>query len=189
MKATSTLAPLADEEANLLLQTNPTALLIGLLLDEHMSIDLAYLGPYRLKQRLGELNCQTIAKLEEERLVEHFCMQPALHRFCAVMARRTFALANHIIEFHEGNPESIWEPLPSATELSRRLSLIPGFDEEKTQIAIALLAKRMGVTPDGWQEAAGVFADDQPRSIADIDGPVALEMVRAWISEQARLNR
>ena len=38
----------------------------------------------------------------------------------------------------------------------------------------------MGVTPDGWREAAGKFGDDEPRSVADINGPETLGKVREW---------
>ena len=49
---------------------------------------------------------------------------------------------------------------------------------------MAILAKRMGVAPEGWRAAAGPFADDVPRSVADIDGPEALVTVRAWKKAQ-----
>ena len=45
-------------------------------------------------------------------------------------------------------------------------------------------AKRFGVQPPGWQEAAGVFGDDTPRSVADIDSAETLARVREW--KQAR---
>ena len=44
----------------------------------------------------------------------------------------------------------------------------------------ALLAKRFGVRPPGWQEATAPFSDDQPRSVADIDSPESLARVRQW---------
>ena len=57
------------------------------------------------------------------------------------------------------------------------------------EIFVAILAKRMGVAPDGWRAAAGPFADDVPRSVADIDGPEALEGVRAWKKAQKAAGR
>ena len=72
----------------------------------------------------------------------------------------------------------------SGAELYHRLRELPGYGDEKARIFVAILAKRMGVTPDGWREAAGVFGDDVPRSVADIDGPGALEKVRQWKQAQ-----
>jgi hypothetical protein len=40
------------------------------------------------------------------------------------------------------------------------------------------------VKPKGWEEAAGPFSDDTPRSVADIDSPETLARVRQW--KQAR---
>ena len=39
---------------------------------------------------------------------------------------------------------------------------------------------RQVVGPPGWQEVAGVFADAEPRSVADIDSPATLAQVRQW---------
>jgi hypothetical protein len=40
-------------EANELLQNDPLALLIGLVLDQQVKMEKAFRGPYELKQRLG----------------------------------------------------------------------------------------------------------------------------------------
>ena len=57
---------------------------------------------------------------------------------------------------------------------------LPGFGDEKARIFVALLGKRFGVRPPGWQAACSPFDDDQPRSAADIDSPEAFERVKAW---------
>ena len=62
----------------------------------------------------------------------------------------------------------------------KRLEALPGFGAEKSRIFIALLAKRIGVRPDGWEQSAGPFADATPRSVADIDSPETLARVREW---------
>ena len=71
----------------------------------------------------------------------------------------------------------------------RRLRAIPGYGDEKARIFIALLAKRMGVRPEGWEEAAGPFADATPRSVADIDSREAFATVRKWKQEQKAKGR
>ena len=45
---------------------------------------------------------------------------------------------------------------------------------------MALLAKRFGIQPDGWEEVAAPFSDAERRSIADVDSPATLLEVRAW---------
>ena len=57
---------------------------------------------------------------------------------------------------------------------------LPGYGNEKAKIFLALLAKRLGVRPPGWEDAAAPFSDDTPRSVADIDSPETLARVRDW---------
>jgi uncharacterized HhH-GPD family protein len=64
--------------------------------------------------------------------------------------------------------------------LFARLRALPGFGDEKAKIFVAILAKRFGVRPTGWEEAAGPFADKTPRSVADINSPDAFAKVREW---------
>jgi uncharacterized HhH-GPD family protein len=60
------------------------------------------------------------------------------------------------------------------------LRALPGFGEEKSKIFLAVLGKRMGVQPPGWEAAALPFSDATPRSVADIDSPESLARVRDW---------
>ena len=74
-------------------------------------------------------------------------------------------------------------------ELYRRLRALPGYGDEKARIFVAILAKTQGVTPAGWQEAAGRFGDDVPRSVADVTGPESLARVREWKRAQKAAQR
>ena len=70
-----------------------------------------------------------------------------------------------------------------------RVKALPGYGKEKSQIFVALLAKRFGVRPTGWEAAAGPFADTTPRSVADISSRAAFDEVRAWKKEQKRQGK
>ena len=48
-------------------------------------------------------------------------------------------------------------------ELYRRLRELPGYGDEKAKIFVAILAKRLGKRPTGWEEAAAPFSDARPR--------------------------
>ena len=52
-----------------------------------------------------------------------------------------------------------------------RVQALPGFGKQKAQIFVALLAKQLGVRPDGWEQAVGAYAEDGYRSVADVDRP------------------
>ncbi len=77
-------------------------------------------------------------------------------------------------------PERIWKDAETGEQLLKRLRALPGYGDEKSKIFVAILAKRFGVKPTGWEAVAGPFADPTPRSVADIDSPASLAKVREW---------
>ncbi|MEY2959755.1 MAG: hypothetical protein RLZZ01_2323 [Actinomycetota bacterium] len=178
-----------EEAADGLLNTNADALLIGMLLDQQIPLEWAFRGPHTLLSRLGHLDVARLATTEEDDLVAVACEAPAIHRFPAVMARRIIAVCRVLVDDWDGRTDSMWADDPDGRTLARRLRALPGFGPEKTKIFIALLAKRFGVRLDGWESAAGVFADDEPRTIADCDGPDGLATVRAWKAAQKAAGR
>ena len=180
-----------DAEADGLLNTDGTALLIGMLLDQQVPMEWAFAGPATLRARLGHLDARKIAELDVEEFVAVCATKPAIHRFPASMGRRIHDVCVVLTEQYDGKAEAIWDDVESGAELYERLHALPGYGEEKSKIFVAILGKRMGVTPDGWREAAGKFGDDVPRSVADIDGVETLGKVREWKRAQkaAKLDK
>jgi len=74
----------------------------------------------------------------------------------------------------------VWTGVTTGPELYARLHAMPGFGGEKAKIFMALLAKRFGIRPEGWEEPSRPFSDDTHRSIADVDSAEALLEVRAF---------
>ncbi len=169
-----------DPDADRLLVENPLALLIGMLLDQQVPMEWAFRGPSTLRDRLGGLDARAIAELPPDELEAVFRAKPALHRYPASMATRTQALCRHLVDQYGGDAAAVWRDVPDGAELLRRLRDLPGFGAEKSKIFLALLAKRLGVRPPGWEEAAAPFSDPTPRSVADIDSPETLAQVRDW---------
>jgi uncharacterized HhH-GPD family protein len=181
---TGTLHITGDEDADHLLNTNGTALLVGMLLDQQVPMEWAFRGPATLADRLGHLDAGRIAAMDVDVFVDICSQKPAIHRFPSAMAKRIHSLCEELTDRYDGDGANVWEGVDSGNELAGRLRELPGFGDEKTMIFVALLAKRQGVAPKGWEEAAGPFADATPRSAADIDGPDALEQVRQWKKAQ-----
>jgi uncharacterized HhH-GPD family protein len=175
-----TLAITGDPDADRLLNEDPLALLIGMLLDQQVPMEWAFVGPYRLVERLGSLDAAAIAASDPEELVAVFCAKPALHRYPANMARRTHALCQHLVDHYGGDAARVWDGVISGRQLLDNLRGLPGYGEEKAKIFMAILAKRFGVAPSGWDELAAPFSDATPQSVADIDGPDSLQQVRAF---------
>jgi uncharacterized HhH-GPD family protein len=80
------------------------------------------------------------------------------------MAKRTHDVCRHIVEHYAGRTEAIWTGATSGEDLLLRVYDLPGFGKDKARIFVALLGKRLGVRPDGWETVAA----DWP-SIADVD--------------------
>ena len=176
-----TLAVCTDPDANTLLNSDPLALLLGMLLDQQVPMEWAFLAPYKLRDRLGgSLDAAQIAALGPEKVEEIFRDKPALHRFPGSMGKRAHALCQALVDDYGGKAENLWSGGVDGPELLVRLKALPGFGDEKSRIFIALLAKRMGVQPKGWELAAGPFADPEPRSVADIDSRESFTRVREW---------
>lgn len=174
-----------DADKDALLVSDPFALVLGMMLDQQITMEKAFAGPYDLRERLGgRLDPGVISASDPEAIEAAFRVKPALHRYPGAMAKRAIALATMIAEDYDGETASIWTGAADGADLFRRVRALPGFGEGKARIFIALLAKRFAIRPDGWAEVVGNLADATPRSVADIDSPEALERVRAWKKEQ-----
>jgi len=168
-----------DAPADTLLATDPLALLIGMLLDQQVPMERAFHSPYDLKERLGgRLDAAEIAAMDAEALAAIFRGPPALHRYPGSMAGRTQELCRALVERYGGRADRVWKGAKTGDELFANLKGLPGFGEQKARIFTALLAKRLGVTPPGWDEVAGPYGRPGHFSVADIDGPEALALVR-----------
>ena len=169
-----------NDEADALLNRDPLALLIGMLLDQQIAIELAFLGPFRLAERLDtvDLDAQVIADMDPDAFLAIVATKPALHRFPKSMGGRIQALCQYIVDHYDGDAAAIWRGIRSADALRDRLLALPGYGDEKVKIFVALLAKRFAKHPKGWEDVAGDYADDLPRSVADLDSAEALAALR-----------
>ncbi len=179
-----------DEDADGLLGRDPLALLLGMMLDQQVPMEWAFASPAKLADRLGgSLDAGAIAAMEPEALEAAFKEKPALHRYPGSMARRARELCRHLVEHYDGRTEALWSGADTGAELLERLSALPGFGSEKARIFLAVLAKRRGVRPTGWEEAAAPFSDDQRRSVADATSPETLQEVRAFKAAKKAAGR
>jgi uncharacterized HhH-GPD family protein len=113
-----------NPEANELLDREPLALLIGMLLDQQIQIEIAFLGPKKLLDRLGSLDANTIADYDQEKFLALCSTPPAIHRFPGSMGKRVQALCQAIVEEYDGRAENIWtQGGPSGTDITDPASL------------------------------------------------------------------
>ncbi len=173
-----------NAESDELLNTDPNALLIGMLLDQQVPMEWAFQGPATLQQRLGHLDPVKIAEMDVEDFVAVCAEKPAIHRFPASMGKRIHAVCTALVDGYDADASAIWNDGADGKEVLERLKALPGYGDEKSRIFLAILGKTQGVEPEGWRAAAGKFGDDSPRSVADIRDEVTLGKVREWKKAQ-----
>jgi uncharacterized HhH-GPD family protein len=176
----TTLWMTGDDAADRLLDADPFALLLGMLLDQQVPMETAFSGPHKIAQRLGSLEPAAVADADPEEFAALCATPPAVHRYPGSMAGRIQAVARAVVDQHDGDVTRLWtEGDPDAREVLRRLKALPGFGDQKARIFLALLGKQRGVTPEGWREVAGPYGEEGARrSIADVTDADSLAQVR-----------
>src|SRR5690554_3294308 len=166
--------------ADSLLSESALALLVGMLLDQQVTMESAFAGPAKIRDRVGSLDAATIAEYEPDALVEVFKQTPAVHRFPGSMAGRVQSVCAAVRDDWSGEASAIWtQGEPDGAEVFRRLKALPGFGDQKAKIFLALLGKQYGLDAPGWREASAPYGDEGSfRSVADIVDPGSLAKVR-----------
>jgi len=169
-----------DADADRLLSTEPLALLIGMLLDQQVAMEVAFVGPAKIRERLGGFDARTIAEHDPEQFAALCAQTPAVHRFPGSMAARIQTLCAQLVGEWGGDAAAIWtRGEPDGGEVLKRLKALPGFGEQKARIFLALLGKQYGLEAPGWREASGDYGvEGARRSVADITSPETLAEVR-----------
>ncbi|MDQ2940893.1 MAG: DNA repair protein [Chloroflexota bacterium] len=158
-----------DDQADRLLANEPMALLIGFALDQQVPVQKAFSGPKVLLERLGTLDAKRLATIDPAELEAAAKGPPAIHRFPRAMATRIRELAAHIAETYDGDASRLWTEAADGADLRRRIAQLPGFGEMKVNGLTAVLVKRLGVRPPGWEDALPKYP-----TLGDVDSRQAL---------------
>ena len=155
------------EDADRLIAQEPLALLIGFALDQQVTVPTAFMGPQKLKERLGALDANAIAEMDPADLEAAFREKPAVHRFPGNMSKRVQELCATIADEYDGHAERVWTDAKDGDDLRTRISALPGFGQMKTTSLGAVLAKRFDVA------AAQELVPNHP-TLGDVDSAEAL---------------
>ena len=172
--------PAADQ----VLAESPFALVMGMMLDQQYPMEHAFRGGWKVLDRFGSLDTGAIAAADPEQFAALCSQPPAIHRYPKAMAARLQELAALVESTYDGDATRLWSEATTGKELLRRVQALPGFGRQKAQIFVALLAKQLDVRPEGWQAAAGDYALEGYRSVADVVDADSLQKVRAFKQEQ-----
>ncbi|MDP9481822.1 MAG: DNA repair protein [Chloroflexota bacterium] len=163
-----------DDEADRLLVAEPLALLIGFALDQQVTVQKAFFGPLEIRRRAGTLDAAKLAAIEPEAFADLFRQRPAIHRFPGSMAGKVQALCAAVARDYAGDASRIWTEASDARDLEKRLLGLPGIGPMKAKTLLAILGKRFGIKPAGWDEVA-----PKTPTLGDVDSPAALARYQA----------
>jgi len=163
-----------DDEADRFLAEEPLALLVGFVLDQQVTVQKAFSGPLEIRRRLGSFDAATIAGTDPGELEKIFRQKPAIHRFPGNMAGRVQELCAVVAEDYGGRAERVWLEAESGEDLERRLLALPGIGPMKARSLLAILGKRFGIRPPGWEDVAPAHP-----TLGDVDSYEALEDYQA----------
>ena len=166
----------ADE----LLARDPNAVLLGMVLDQQVTMEKAFTGPAVIAERMGgQLDVAAIAAADPEEFAAMCAKPPAVHRFPGSMAGRVQGVCQVLVRDWGGEASKLYASAKTGQELKALIASLPGFGEQKASIFVALLGKRFGITPPGWDTAAGGYGRAGTYvSVADIVDPASLQLVR-----------
>jgi uncharacterized HhH-GPD family protein len=173
--ATAMTLPFTDNpDANRLLGEDPLALLIGYALDQQVTVQHAFSGPWELRRRIGHLDPARIAAMDIGELERVFRDRPALHRYPASMAQRVQALCRIVVEEYGGDASRIWTDARDGEDLEKRLLALPSIGQMKVYGILAILYRRYGVRLPGLEERLPTWP-----TLGDVDSTEALEAYQA----------
>ncbi len=158
-----------DDEADRLLATDPMALLIGFALDQQVPVQKAFSGPKVLLDRLGTIDARDLAAVDDDALLAAAKGPPAIHRFPGAMATRVRELARYVDRTYDGDASRLWTDASDARDLKARIAALPGFGDMKVASLFAVLVRRLGVQPAGYEAALPSHA-----TLGDVDSAQAL---------------
>ena len=163
-----------DDEADRLLVEEPMALLIGFALDQQVPVQWAFSSPKVLRERLGTLDARVLASMDVADVEAASKGPPAIHRYPAAMGRRIHELATFVTKSYDGDASRIWTDASDGQDLKKRIAALPGFGEMKVNAVLAVLAKRLGVTPPGIESVLPSWP-----TLGDVDSAEALAEYQA----------
>ena len=86
------------------------------------------------------------------------------------MAKRTADLCSIVVDSYDGDAGSIWRDAATGPELRDRIEALPGFGKMKISSLLAVLSKRLGVSPPGMNKVLPTHP-----TVGDIDSPESLK--------------
>lgn len=131
---------LNKQEKDFILE-NMNAFIIGLIADQSVKAELAWSLPYKLANRLGTFDLQTILeKYDICELKNVIREKPALHRYPSKMAEYIYEAIQKIVNEYDCDAKNIWEN-KSAYDIVNSLEKFKGISHKKASLGTLILVR------------------------------------------------
>lgn len=161
--------------------------LFGVILDQGIKYEKAWSSPNELKNRLGELNVEKIASMNEKELEEVMFKKPALHRF-RYMAKRLIEASKLVLDKYEGDALNIWKKPVSAKELESRFREFKQIGQKKASMAVNILVRDFNIQISGDKSGIDVSNDVNLRRVFHRTGLIKGNSEEELINAAKKLN-
>ena len=131
-------------EGDALLQADPFAFLLGVILDEGITAERAWEGPLELKRRLGHLD-PWLLRAQANAVRGAIAASPAIHRYTEIMASAVVEAADRVCTVYDGDAGRLWARGSTASEVDARFREFHRVGPKKAAMAVELLVSHFGV--------------------------------------------
>jgi uncharacterized HhH-GPD family protein len=152
-----------DPEANRLIMTNPFAFLLGVIFDQGIPYERAWLAPHELSRRLGHIDPARIVQ-SPNAVKAAVGRAPKLHRFVNTLPEWVVNAARLVVEKYSGNASAIWSDNPTARELQHRFQTFTGIGQKKAAMAVEILERDLQI-PIRSMEGSDIAFDIHVRRV------------------------
>ena len=116
-----------NADADKLLAKDPNAVLLGMVLDQQVTMEKAFTGPAVIAERMGgRLDVAAIAAADPEEFAALCAKPPAVHRFPGSMAGRVQGVCQVLVRDWGGEASRMYASATTGEELKKLIASLPG---------------------------------------------------------------
>jgi len=123
----------------------PLEFVLRVIFDEHIRWELAWAAPDELRNRLGHLDVNKIAQIDESELKKIMSTPKALHPYVNKMPRQIIRACKFIVDRYNGDARQIWKGSLYAKDIENRFDEIPQIGQKKASMAVNMLVRDYGI--------------------------------------------
>jgi len=123
----------------------PHAFVVACVMDRQIKAELAWAVPYKLKERIGDFEFDTLYSLSEKQIRTHLNLPTPLHRFTEKMSACLYSAIQTIGDTYDSDASLIWSDKPSSAEVVFRFLQIHGVGPKIATMAANILARNFKV--------------------------------------------